>query len=526
MVQSIRFTGLASGMDTQSIVDSMMRAQRLPLDRLNQQKQTVEWQRDQFREMNTLLKEFDEFIFGGIYKQSNLMKKSVTNSNSGLVTATANANAGDVSYKIENVTLAKAARRESTEEISSGGFDPSKSLFSQKDKLSNLTWEQGSGDTTKPENNYLSFSIKTYDENGKEVKKDFKFSGDKTLNEMFGEINKSSAGVNIFYDSHKDVVVAESKVTGEVEGGGTAINFEGASASFFTDTLKLSTETAGENAKFTINGLETERRTNTFTMNDVTFTLNKNSAADEAPATISLKTDTDAIMKTITDFVDKYNELIDKVNGKLTEERFSSFKPLTTEEKAAMSEKEIEDWEEKAKSGLLRRDTLLSNGLNQLRLATYTEVKPGSNPLVDEKYNQISEIGITTTKNYMDRGKLEINEDKLRAAIEDNPEAVYQLFMSDGPTSNEKGIARRLRDSVSETLQKVEEKAGNTFKTEHNYTMGKNILQINENIQRLEDRLRMTEQRLWNQFNAMEKAMQEMNNQSSQLMAQLGMGQQ
>ncbi|PLS17896.1 flagellar hook protein FliD [Bacillus sp. M6-12] len=635
MVESIRFSGMASGMDTQSIVDSLMKAERMPLDRIKQKKQVLEWQRDDYREMNKLLKGFDTYIFDNIYKQSKMLTRSATSSNTDFVTATASAEAGNVSYKIENVTLATAARRQSASGISKDAnidgtvtttekIDPTKSLWSQKGKFANsitfvedaeftnnsFTVPKGgatefqltkgaisqlpaaidvnnvsysvvdgamptpppsdgvkrvyiNSDTGKmvfseqlPEDktfsvsfkqNNLVFDIKTFNESGSPQYKNFKIDGTNSLNKMFSTINSADAGVNLFYDTSSDKVVAMRTETGKFNTAvsGKEMGFvdvtratngsitENGNNTFFTSVLGLSdtVEVPGSDAKFTINGLETTRKSNTFTMNDVTFTLKKASTTDSA--TINVKTDTDSIVKTIKDFVDKYNELIGKINGELTEERFTTFTPLSDEQKAGMKEKEIEQWEEKAKSGMLRRDMLLTGGLSKMRMDLYSEVTSNAVTLTDKKYNQLSEIGIKTTKDHLERGKLELDEDKLKAAIEDNPEAVYQLFMADGtvgpdgkPVYAERGLARKLRDSIAETMGKIETKAGNTFKTEHNYSMGKDLLRMKEDITTFEDRLRLREKRYWDQFNAMESAMQKLNNQSSQLMAQLGAGSQ
>ncbi len=648
MVESIRFSGLASGLDTQSIVDSMMRASRLPLDRLQQQKQVLEWQRDDYREMNKLLKEFDQFIFDGIYRQSNMLKRSTTTSNDQYVTATGSAEAGNVTYKIENVKLATAARRVSTATISSTGankLDPTKSMWSQqskftgtgglkftqsdpigntftvneeganstyqlskkaissaenegvtpklivngsesdyviefKDSFEGVTFEADKvyinsdtgevrlGDTVKSslnkddtfeikfKQNFLEFDIKTYDDNGNAKYTNFKLDASMSMNQMFNTINTSSAGINAFYDEGTDKVVISRKETGDRNKTGdlNEMDFvnvirnadgtitEDSKSGFFYDILKLGEEyelntdgsykkdsegnyiRLGTDVQFTINGLTTTRKSNTFTMNGVTFTLKKDMAAGESTS-ISTSTDTESIYKTIKDFVDKYNEMIGKINGELTEERFKSFTPLTAEQKSGMKDKEIEQWEEKAKSGLLRRDSLLTSGLSKMRTDLYAEVTSNAITRTDKDYNQLAEIGIKTTKDYLERGKLEIDETKLKAAIEKNPEAVYQLFMADGPTYDQKGLARRLRDSIDDTMVKIEEKAGNTYKTEHGYSMGKDLLRINSDIDSWEERLKQIEQRYWNQFNAMEKAMQQMNNQSNQLLAQLGMQQ-
>lgn len=71
----IRFTGLASGLDTQSIVDELMKAARIPLDNKEKDKQLLEWKRDDYREMNSKLAELDDSIFNGIGKQSTFIQK-------------------------------------------------------------------------------------------------------------------------------------------------------------------------------------------------------------------------------------------------------------------------------------------------------------------------------------------------------------------------------------------------------------------------------------------------------------------
>ena len=48
----MRIGGLASGMDTESIIRDMMNANRIPLDKITQKKQYLEWQLDDYRSIN------------------------------------------------------------------------------------------------------------------------------------------------------------------------------------------------------------------------------------------------------------------------------------------------------------------------------------------------------------------------------------------------------------------------------------------------------------------------------------------
>lgn len=601
----MRIGGLASGMDTEQIVKDLMRAERMPMDKLTQQKQTLEWQRDSFRELNTMMTKFRDSIFDTVMRSANMGAKKVTSSNESLVTATATAAASNGSFTISKVDqLATAATNASEVKLSVGGvkIDPEIDLYSQKDLFtggSSFNWKLGEVQTqsfslteaqstvtlekinfvaeadlieamsvkvdgevysviTDPahtlldnevflkmdtgeldfgkelnsgtkinvtyitestEQNYFTSSIETFNADGESHTETFAFSGEKTLDQVIQNINLSSAGVSMFYDEFSDKVTVMRKETGDFNPGGKEMIFQGG---FFTDVLQLDTTTnneqGGTNAKFTINGLETERTSNTFNISGVTITLN--SEFTTSPVNLGISTDDDKVFDTIVNFVKEYNEMLETINGKLTEENYRDFKPLTDEQKEAMSEKDIETWEEKARSGLLRRDQALSSGLDRLRVDIYSPISTSNN---NTTIRQLTDLGISTTSNYMDRGKLEINEDKLRAAIENDPEGVFQLFTADGPTSADKGIARRMRESLDVTMRAVSERAGGSHGKlqNHQFTLGRNLEDIETRLSNFERRLKQVEDRYWTQFSAMEKAMQQANSQAESMFSML-----
>ncbi|EOW8912871.1 flagellar filament capping protein FliD, partial [Listeria monocytogenes] len=190
------------------------------------------------------------------------------------------------------------------------------------------------------------------------------------------------------------------------------------------------------------------------TMNGVTFTLKKE--FNDSPATLSISNDSNQVYENIKSFVDKYNELIEKINSKVSEEKYRSYSPLTDEQREQLSDTQQELWEEKAKSGTLRRDPILTSVLSSMRSDFY---QPVVNSNVDPLFKQLATIGITTTNNYLEGGKLEINEAKLKEAINNNPESVEALFNSDSANYGEKGIIYRLSDSVNSAMDKLKEKA-------------------------------------------------------------------
>lgn len=251
-----------------------------------------------------------------------------------------------------------------------------------------------------------------------------------------------------------------------------------------------------------------------------------NSIVDSAPktqaVTMTSTTNVDDMMTKIKEFVTTYNGLIKDLNDQTKQSKYRDYAPLTDEQKKEMSEDEIKLWEEKAKSGLLRNDSLIRNGLSDMRSLIYQ-----SNPAVeDSRYNTLFSIGITTSKNYNDGGTLEIDEDKLRKALEENPDAVEQLLKNSDGVKNDpahggadtRGYLEKLRESMKTFEINIEKKAGRSTMTDAQYTIGKNLMDTETRIKTWQDKLKNIEARYWKQFTAMESAINKANQQSSLFM--------
>ncbi|MGC7927625.1 flagellar filament capping protein FliD [Lysinibacillus sp. VIII_CA] len=249
----------------------------------------------------------------------------------------------------------------------------------------------------------------------------------------------------------------------------------------------------------------------------------KVNAAPQAQAvTMTSTTDVDDIMAKIKEFVTTYNGFIKDLNDQTKETKYRDYTPLTSEQREEMSESEIKLWEEKAKSGLLRGDTLIREGLAGMRSLVYQ-----SNPGIDSKYNSLFSIGITTSKNYNDGGTLEIDEAKLRKVLEEDPDAVEKLFKNsegkkddvvDGKTVDTRGYLDKLRGSMKTFEITIEKKAGRSTMTDAQYAIGKNLVDTESRISTWKRKLEDIEARYWKQFTAMEQAINKANQQSSMFM--------
>lgn len=476
MIQPMRFGGMASGLDTENMIKQLMRAERMPMDRIFQRKQWSEWQRNAYRDVNSQLLEFRN-IASDMRLQGTFLARKVTSTSDGVATAKASGAAANFTYDLQVIQLAKAGFQNSEEAIA----------IANPASKTELAVHDG-----------RKFTI-----NGRE----FTVNGNESLNDLINKINNARIGVSAFYDTRTQKVSLSSMVS-----GADKLNIDDTDG-FLNDVLKFTDDSrfAGQDARFVLNGLETTRSSNTFTISGVEFSLK-----GEGSTRIASSTDTDKIFDTIKNFIDKYNELVVKTTERLTEQRYRSFPPLTDEQKRDMSDKEIELWEEKARSGLLRGDTMVAGFLSDMRTIMSEQVKGLSNG----KISALFEIGIKSN-NYLDRGFLHIDENKLRKALEEKPQEVIDLFTKQSENASERGLGARLYASVNGAIDLLSKKAGRHNMTVDNSVMTKEIKRFDEQLSRFESRLADIENRYWKQFTAMEKALSTMQSQGDYLMMQL-----
>ncbi|MGF7013208.1 flagellar hook-associated protein 2 [Ornithinibacillus bavariensis] len=510
----MRVGGLASGINTDELIEKLMSAERLPLDRMQQSRTLLEWQRDGFREIYQKMYDMDTNMFLNMKMSSTYKPKFVSSSMENAVTATANSSASNGTYSIQVNKLATAAINSSESSIVKPGetFDPSKPLSEQKANLVN-------GDAFAPGD----YEFYTWNEKGEKQTHKFSIAEGDSLNNVLKKIS-ADGDVRALYDNTSGRIILESTKTGNnnttTEFGGAEIGFDNTSNSFFTDVLglKVDQEKGGEDAEFVYNGLTLTSKSNSYKLGEITFEFKNVTNGQNVNLTVS--NDVDAAFDAIKNFVDKYNEIVEMINKTQTEERYRDYKPLTDLQKKGMEDREIQLWEEKAKSGILRGDSILSSGLFDMRQSWFSKIETGG------EITSITQVGIKTSADYMNGGKLVIDEEKLKEALRNDPEGVYKLFSNNTEDKNDKsrGLINRLEDSIESTMKKIEERAGKTTSTLENYTLGKSIKDLNTRISDFEDRLLRIESRYWRQFSAMEQAIARLNNQSSQLLSQFGGG--
>ena len=354
---------------------------------------------------------------------------------------------------------------------------------------------------------------------------DLSFSGDTLLGDVITRINgNSDIGVKISYSSVTDTLSVKSTVMG-TSGNITIADSNGsnlATALFGTQGTDYNIEQGTDfEAQMSFDGGKTftdvVRTSNAFTVDDVTLTFTEGAQNVTEPITFTSEADTDAMYNKIKEFVDGYNEILGWMNTKVKESKYGrtsvedteEYLPLTDEQKEEMSEKEIEQWEEKAKTGLLKSD----NNLYQISI----NMRRAMNDLIGDSGLGLYQIGIQTSSNWSDGGKLVIDETKLKEAIATNKDKVEQIF-----TQKDTGVAYRLQNVLKDAavgndkgdglLVQLAGKPGNSS---YQSIMSDRISNMTSRLTSLKAQLKNEEDRWWNKFSALETYISQMNQQAS-----------
>lgn len=371
------------------------------------------------------------------------------------------------------------------------------------------------GFKTEPDGRYM-LSI-----NGTEIYLD----KDATVSSMISAVNKSDAGVTMTYSSLTGSFTLEAKELGsggKVEVGDTTL---GRNLGLVDDNGTVGVS-EGQNAIFEINGQEVYLNDNTYTLDGNTFTFNENMTIGET-YTVNVTKDSSTVKETVKKFVESYNQLIDDIyeyigKAPATDDDGNKYDPLTDAQKEDMSEDEITKWEEKAKQGILYNDSTVSSIMSQMRSVLYSSVT-----LEDGTKFGIYGMGIKTSSEWSDHGKLEIDEDAFNKAFEKGEDAIVKLF-----TDSDNGMMAKLNKVIdgavkssgaAENRGSLIRKAGKADSSvTTDSSIYKQMVKMQDRLKELQNRYDDKEEYWWKVFTNMETAMSDLNSQTSYISSYLG----
>lgn len=277
----------------------------------------------------------------------------------------------------------------------------------------------------------------------------------------------------------------------------------------------------GQDAKIKLNGIEYQNATNSFSINGLNIVAQAETGPnDEDAITITTQTDVQGIYDKVKDFLTQYNALINEITSLYNAESAKGYEPLTDDEKEAMSDGDIEKWEEKIKSALLRRDDSLESIMNAMTSSMSKGIKIG------DKTYYLSSFGINTlgflNAPTNEQNAYHINgdeddsatagkEDKLMAAIVADPDTVIEFMQK---------LSTNLYNAVGDKMKSTT--LSSSYTVYNDKEMASEYSDYTDLIKKWEEKLEEKEDYWYNKFSSMETALSKLNSQSSSLSGLLG----
>jgi flagellar hook-associated protein 2 len=307
-----------------------------------------------------------------------------------------------------------------------------------------------------------------------------------------------------------------------------------------TDTNKVTEGSleAGRNAEVLVsygNGIKTlvESSSNTFDLDGMKVTVSGvfgdvrqedgSWTSDTSMAvTFSASADVDGVTEAVKKFFEEYNAMVTEVNKQITTRPDSSYGPLTDAQKAEMTETSIENWEKKAKEGLLFNDATMRSLSMDLQSVMTQMLNSGIS------YQDLEEMGITMSDDYLDGGTITFNEAKFRAAMTSDPDKVSNVFTGGGSVT--KGFTNIVEDTLTTYATRYRSENGNSYGrlieeagsekvplSVMNNQIYRQLKDMEEVLNKYKSQLLTEQDRYIKQFTSMETLINRMNSQSSYL---------
>lgn len=285
------------------------------------------------------------------------------------------------------------------------------------------------------------------------------------------------------------------------------------------DDVNTATKVDGKDAEIVLNGVKYTGSTNAITVNGLTIEAMA-VTAENSPITITVNTDTDGLYDKVKDFLTSYNNLITEMQKLYNADSAKDYEPLTDDEKKELSETEIEKWEQKIKDSLLRRDTSLNSLISTMTMSMMKTIE------IDGKKYSWSTFGIHTlgtlnsakNENYNyhidgdpEDSKTSGNEEKLRAALAEEPETVIEFL---------KQMATGLYTDLDKKMKSTAVKS--VYTVYNDKEMASEYSNYNNLIKTWTDRVNDMEESYYKKFSEMEKALAQLQSNSSSISSLLG----
>ena len=510
MGSQMRLSGLISGMDTDSIISQLVSVRRTKVTKQIGNQTKLSWKQDIWKDLNKDLKALQASAQKMRFSSS-YTKKTVKASDPNKVSVLAADGTTDSVQSLKVDSLAKTA-------YLTGGVvsraDGSKGKITALSKLSDLGI---TGDT----------SITLTDNKGNAIGDPIQLKAEDSVSSFLTKLKDK--GLNASFDETNQRFFISAKQSGadydfNFSGDSSAISKLGLTVAQEGEEITDSkaTKIKGEDAVIYLNGAKFKNSNNTFNINGLTITaLGKTDANEEI--TLTTENDTSGIYDSIKSFLKTYNNIVNKLDKVYNAAVAKGYNPLTDEEKEALSEKEVEEYENKIKDSLLRGDSTVSSIINSLTSATSKGFEIGGKTMYLSNFGIGSLSYFTSADNekhalHIDGDADDENTagkaDKLLSMIKNDPDTVVSFFTK---------LSNQLYNDMNKLSSSVNGmRSFGTFYEDKK--MKSDYDSYTTKIADMEEKVNDYEDRLYKQYSAMEKAMAKLQSKTSALSGLFGTG--
>jgi len=495
----IRITGMNSGLDTESIITALTQRHQDRLDTAKNDQKKLTWKQDKWKELNKKVVSFYNGALSSMRFSTAYTKKTTTASKSSAVSVVTGDSAMDSTQTLDITSLAKSAYL-TGKEVKVGNA---------KAKASNTMADIGleNGGT-------LKFSIGGDSEDLIQVD----VSGTETISEVLNKLknaksSRTDTSLNFNYDENNGRFFVSSKTAGAAASF-DLVNTEAMSKLGFSKKADGSNYIAGSSAKITLNGVDYESESNTFNVNGLTITANEVASG----ITLTTKQDTSGIYDNIKKLVKEYSDLMKEFSTLYNADSARKYKMLTDDQKDAMSDDEVEEWEKKIKSGLLSKDETIGTVRDALKKVT---LKGFDVTMADgtTKTLSLASFGISTGSYFSttqdERDMLHIdgdpddsttsgNTDLLKAFISKDPDAVMKFFTD---------YSKEMYSSLTNLMKGTQYSSSYTIYEDK--LMASQYSSYNTKISNAQKALEAAQDKYYKQFSTMESMLAKINSTSN-----------
>lgn len=279
------------------------------------------------------------------------------------------------------------------------------------------------------------------------------------------------------------------------------------------------TRVIGEDAKIYLNDAEFTSSTNTFEVNGLTISV---LGETDEEITLSTGDDVDGMYDMIKNFIVEYNKLINEMDSLYNAASSKGYEPLLTEEKDALTDSEVEEWEKKIKDSLLRRDSTLSGVSGAMKTAMMQGVE------VNGKKMYLADFGIETLGYFKsadnEKNAYHINGDEdetdsnvrakdndLKSMIASDPDTVMKFFS---------GLSKNLYAELDKKMARSE--SSSAFTVYNDKDMKEEYDSYKEKISKQETKLNDLIDKWYKKFSVMETAMAKLQSKNNAVAGMFG----